>query len=258
MKPAGQPPPLARDRTRRRQGASASEHAVNALTQAIRDGIYCAGDRLVESRLTTELGVSRSTLREVLRRLGADGLIRLEPNKGAIVRSLTRKDVIELLQVREVLEGFAAGLAARNAGAGDQRAHIQAALDRIAAIRRDRHGVNYLENNSDFHQLIIAASGNTTLAQQIRQLQMPYMRSWYFEQLKSADWDRSLNEHEQILLALLDGDGALAEQLMSAHIRRTRKLVESLPDEVFDEERQVERAGAVQPADMRGFVTPTR
>ena len=258
MKRAGQPPALSRDRTTRRQGASASEHAVNALTQAIRDGVYCAGDRLVESRLTTELGVSRSTLREVLRRLGADGLIRLEPNKGAIVRSLTRKDVIELLQVREVLEGFAAGLAARNAGVVDHRAHIQAALDRIVAIRRDRHGVNYLENNSDFHQLIIAVSGNKTLAQQIRQLQMPYMRAWYFEQLKSADWDRSLNEHEQILLALLDGDAALAEQLMSAHIRRTRKLVESLPDAVFDEEPPVERAGAVQPADVNEFGAPSQ
>jgi DNA-binding GntR family transcriptional regulator len=246
---------LERDRTRRRQGASASEHAVNALTQAIRDGIYGAGDRLVESRLTRELGVSRSTLREVLRRLGADGLIRLEPNKGAIVRSLTRKDVIELLQVREVLEGFAAGLAARNAGVGDNRSRIQAALDRIAAIRRDRHGVNYLENNSDFHQLIIDVSGNRTLAQQIRQLQMPYMRSWYFEQLNSADWNRSLNEHEQILLALLDGDAALAEQLMSAHIRRTRKMVGSLPDEVFDEERPAARDGAAPPADVNEIGT---
>ena len=242
------PPAGERDRTRRRQGASASEHVVNALTQAIRDGIYCAGERLVESRLTRELGVSRSTLREVLRRLGADGLIRLEPNKGAIVRSLTRKDVIELLQVREVLEGFAAGMAARNVGIGDHRARIQAALDRIAAIRRDRRGVNYLENNSEFHQLIIFVSGNNTLAQQIRQLQMPYMRSWYFEQLKSADWDRSLNEHEQILLALQDGDGALAEQLMSAHIRRTRKLVESFPDEAFDEEHPEGQSGAAQPA----------
>ncbi len=241
-------PAVERDRTRRRQGASASEHAVNALTQAIRDGVYGAGERLVESRLTRELGVSRSTLREVLRRLGADGLIRLEPNKGAIVRSLTRKDVIELLQVREVLEGFAAGMAARNVGTGDHGARIQAALDRIVAIRRDRHGVNYLENNSEFHQLIISVSGNNTLAQQIRQLQMPYMRSWYFEQLKSADWDRSLNEHEQILLALQDGDAALAEQLMSAHIRRTRKLVEGFPDEAFDEERAAEHVGAATAA----------
>ncbi len=254
--PAGQHPPS--DRTRRSKGASASEHAVNALTQAIRDGVYCAGDRLVESKLTRELGVSRSTLREVLRRLGADGLIRIEPNKGAVVRSLTRKDVIELLQVREVLEGFAAGLAARNAGIGDNRSLIQAALDRIAAIRRDRRGVNYLENNSDFHQLIITVSGNTTLAQQIRQLQMPYMRSWYFEQLNSADWDRSLNEHEQILLALLDGDAALAEQLMSAHIRRTRKMVAGLPDEVFDEERPEGRDGAALPAELNEAGRVTR
>ena len=256
--PAGQHPPAERDRTRRRNGASASEHAVNALTQAIRDGVYCAGDRLVESRLTRELGVSRSTLREVLRRLSADGLIRLEPNKGAVVRSLTRKDIIELLQVREVLEGFAAGQAARNVGSGENRTLIQAALDRIAAIRRDLRGVNYLENNSDFHDLIIAVSGNKTLAQQIRQLQMPYLRSWYFEQLNSADWDRSLNEHEQILMALLDSDGALAEQLMSAHIRRTRKMVSGMPDNVFDEEHPEAPEGAAQPANANEAGTLTR
>lgn len=244
-----------RDQPHRRSGTSASEHAFNALTQAIRDGVYCAGDRLVESRLTKELGVSRSTLREVLRRLGADGLVRLEPNKGAIVRSLTRKDVIELLMVREVLEGFAAGLAAGNIGVADHRSLIQSALDRIAAMRVDPHGFNYLEDNSSFHQLIIDLSANKTLAQQIRQLQMPYVRSWYFEQLKSADWDRSSNEHEQILLALLDGDSALAEQLMSAHIRRTRKLFESLPVEIFDEDRPEGQAGEAKPADVNEIGT---
>jgi len=83
---------------------------------------------------------------------------------------------------------------------------------------------------------------------------MPYLRSWYFEQLNSADWDRSLNEHEQILMALLDGDGALAEQLMSAHIRRTRKMVSGMPDDVFDEEHPDAQEGA-EIREIRGQYT---
>ena len=229
---------------RRRKGSSASEYAVNALIQAIRDGAYDAGDRLVESKLTRELGVSRSTLREVFRSLEADGLIRLEANKGAIVRSLTRQDIIELLQVRELLEGFAARLAAQRIGDGNNRALIQAALDSITAARRDSQGFNYLEDNEVFHKLIIEMSGNKTLVQQIRQLQMPYMRARYFDQLKLHDWNRSLNEHEQILLALLDDDDILAEQLMSAHIRRTRRIIESLSDAMFDQNLSEDAAGA--------------
>lgn len=212
----------------------ASERALNAVTQAIRDGVYQAGDRLTESRLTRELGVSRSTLREVFRRLSADGLVRLEPNKGAVVRTLSRRDVTELLAVREVLEGFAAGLAARNAAAPERRARVQSMLERINAVRQDGTGVNYLEDNADFHEAIVDLAGNRTLAQQIRQLQLPHVRSRYFERLHSEEWDRSLAEHQHILLAILDGDAALAEQLMGGHVRRTRKMIESLPEDAFD------------------------
>jgi DNA-binding GntR family transcriptional regulator len=214
--------------------SGAFDHAVNTLTQAIRDGVYRAGDRLVESRLARELGVSRSTLREVLRRLSSEGLIRLQPNRGAIVRSFSRADISELLEVRELLEGFAASLAARNATVPERQEQIRARLERIAQLRQRSVCDDYPEHNQSFHDFIVELGGNHTLAQQIRQLQLPFARSWYFGRMQPADRQRSVSEHEQILLALLDGDAALAGQLMSAHIRRTRKLVESLPDEMFD------------------------
>jgi DNA-binding GntR family transcriptional regulator len=229
---------------RRRNGNSASEHAVNTLVQAIRDGVYGAGARLVESRLTQALGVSRGTLREVFRRLEADGLVRLEANRGAIVRALTRQDIIELLQVRELLEGFAARLAAQRSSDIGNQARIRQALETIGAARRDPRGFDYLEDNEEFHRLILELSGNRTLAQQIRQLQMPYMRARYFDQLKADDWNRSLNEHEQILQALLDADEVLAEQLMRAHVRRTRRVIEGLPDAVFGRDQAQNAAGA--------------
>ena len=85
---------------------------IEAITDGVKDGRYAPGQRLVEADLTAELGVSRGPLREALGRLAAEGVLELEPYRGAVVRRLTREDVEDLFSVREVLEGEAARLAA--------------------------------------------------------------------------------------------------------------------------------------------------
>lgn len=229
-----------RDLNRRNQarspGTGASQHVINTLHQAIRDGVYKAGDRLIENQLTRDLGVSRSSVREALRRLAADGLIELRHHKGAVVKSLDRREIIEILAVREVLEGFAAGLAAGNIGKEDNRDRTSTLLARIRQIRAGEAQVNFLEDNVSFHRFIVELSGNQTLGQQIQQLQLPELRSKYFEHMQTQDWDRSLSEHQQILEAILERDVPLAEQLMCAHVRRTKKLVEDLPADAIDAE----------------------
>jgi DNA-binding GntR family transcriptional regulator len=226
------PDPRAR-RTRDPQ-VGATDHAIQSLTQAIRDGAYGAGERLVESRLTRELGISRGSLREALRRLAADGLIDLEPHRGAVVRRIDRQTVADLLTVREVLEGLAAALAARASSAESVRQRLRERLARVRGLRAEPGAIDFLQDNLEFHRFIVALAGNTVLAQQIQQLQLPAVRSRFFAQLGDDDWRRSLGEHEAMLEAMLDGDAPLAEQLMRAHIRRTRRLFEKLPDEVFD------------------------
>lgn len=211
-------------------GVGATAHAVNALTQAIRDGRYAPGERLVESRLTAELGVSRSSVREALRRLEANGLVRVALNRGAVVRALEPADVVEILEVREVLEGLAAALAARRIDRHDNRSRARAMLRRVETIRAGELEVDHLEDNTAFHDFVLELGGNRTLAHQVRQLQLPAIRAWFFDRLNASDWDRSLAEHQQILEAVLEGDPVLAQQLMCAHVRRTRRRFETLPD----------------------------
>ena len=218
----------------RRLGTSATEHVVNVLTELILDGTYEPGDRLVENRLVAELGVGRGSVREALRQLHADELIEHEQNRGAVVRLISRNDIIEMLVIRETLEGLAASLAAQRIVENDNRERVVEALSEITRLISDRIKIDFQENNNSFHQFIIELSGNATLGRQIDQLQKPAIRSWFFNQVSDGDWERSLNEHQLILKAILERDEALSEQLMRAHIRRVRKLLESLPDELFE------------------------
>src|SRR5947209_4963492 len=95
------------------------EGAYQLLRAGIFEQRYAPGQRLVEGQLGAELGVSRATLRTALVRLSQDGFVVLEPNRGASVRRCSPREVVDAYEAREVLEGFAAWLAARQAGPQD-------------------------------------------------------------------------------------------------------------------------------------------
>ncbi len=100
----------------------AVDYTVRRLRDAIFAGHLVPGQRLVAGDLTAEVGVSRGTILQAFQRLSADGLLEIVPNRGAIVRRLSRDQVRDLFQIRENLEGLAAQLAAENIGQGNNRA----------------------------------------------------------------------------------------------------------------------------------------
>jgi len=212
----------------------ATDYAIDALTAAIRAGRFAPGERLTEAQLTRDLDVSRGSLREALRRVAADGLIDLEPHRGAVVRRLGRRELSDLLVVREVLEGLAASLAAGRSGTGEAGERIAALRIKARALRSGRPASDLLDNNVEFHRAIAELGANPALVRLIEQLQLPAFRRRFFDQVQNADWERSLREHEAVLDAISDGDAQLAEQLMRAHIRRTRRIFEALPEDAFD------------------------
>ncbi len=212
----------------------ATEYAINALTAAIRAGRFAPGERLTEAQLTRELDVSRGSLREALRRVAADGLIELEPHRGAVVRRLGRRELSDLLVVREVLEGLAASLAARRAGAPGAGERIDKLRRKTRLLRSGDKTHDLLEDNLEFHRAIAELGDNPALERLIEQLQLPAFRERFFNHVRDADWERSLREHEAILDAIDDGDAPLAEHLMRAHVRRTRRIFETLPEDAFD------------------------
>lgn len=211
-----------------------TEHVTQLLIRAIHDEVYKSGQRLTEAQLTRELGISRGSLREVLRRLAASGLIELQPNRGAVVKRISRESIMEILTTREVLEGLAASQAALNIRREGHEARAMAMLRTIQAVQKNNAGIDFLEDNTRFHGFIVELSNNKILQQQIDQLQLPGIRSRFFSRVSPALWQRSLQEHEIVLEAIMEADAMLAEQLMRAHVRRARRHFSELPESIYD------------------------
>src|SRR6266540_6813943 len=138
------------------------EYAYQRLKDAIANGIYMPNQRLIEAEVTQALGVSRTTLRAALLRLHHEGLVEVEVNRGARVRAFSLEEAAAILEVREVLEGLAAALAAEKATPQDIGAlrdvvgEMKEALA-VADVRR------YAQLNHQFHQIILDAAGNEVL-----------------------------------------------------------------------------------------------
>jgi GntR family transcriptional regulator, trigonelline degradation regulator len=132
------------------------------LRQAILDGRFAPGQRLIERELVELTGVSRTSIREALRELAAEGLVTTIPNKGTVVATLSAEDARQLYQVRSVLEGLAGKLFVDNATPAQRRALARqlAAIDRLAA--RD---ASILEAKDRFYDILFVGGGNVALHQ---------------------------------------------------------------------------------------------
>jgi DNA-binding GntR family transcriptional regulator len=132
------------------------------LRQAILDGRFAPGQRLIERELVELTGVSRTSIREALRELAAEGLVTTIPNKGTVVATLSAEDARQLYQVRSVLEGLAGKLFVENASPAQRRALAKqlATIDRLAA--RD---ASILEAKDRFYDILFVGGGNVALHQ---------------------------------------------------------------------------------------------
>jgi DNA-binding GntR family transcriptional regulator len=210
----------------RRTAATAVDSVVEAITEGVKDGRYAPGQRLVEADLTRELGVSRGPLREALGRLAAEGIVVNEPYRGAVVRKLTRADIVDLFQIREVLEGEAARLAALSIAEGDHRRRVAASLKTLERFKRRPDTYAYMDENTRFHDLVVELSGNKLLARLIGQLQVHAFRLLLRRLVAESDAvGDSIREHESVARAILAGDGRAAEREMRKHVRRSGRMV---------------------------------
>jgi DNA-binding GntR family transcriptional regulator len=209
------------------------EHAIETIKHGIFEGHYVSGQRLIEAELTRALGVSRGPLREALRRLAADGLVEIEPYRGAAVSRMSRAELADALVVREVLEGLAARLAAERIDEPGLRVRAATVMDELKRAAEKPDPTHYLEENDRFHHLIVELSGNVPLGRQIAQLQMPTLRTAFFKLFDHRLQAASLAQHREILEAVIAGDGARAERAMRSHVRRTMEVAKKLPDALF-------------------------
>lgn len=194
----------------------------SALRDAIIQGRLKAGERIVEDRVCSELGVSRSPLREALRRLEGDGLVAIVPRQGAVVAELTDQDGMELFAVREVLEGLAAKLAAKHITAGEL-AQLESLCNRMEQSIQARQMSTVVELHSQLHELITEASRNRWIREFVTSVRT-HIRRIYRSSIENPERaQRSLAEHRLILEALRQGDSRRAERLAREHVQHARK-----------------------------------
>ena len=192
------------------------EQTCDILRERIRTGEIPPGTRLRQEVLAEELGISRTPLREAMRLLAADGLVELEPNRGAIVTALRHDDQVAFWEARLALEPAAARLAAERPSATG----IEAMRTAIAEQRSARADGEGFAANRAFHLALVAAAGNPHLDRFAETLWVRAVgQSIYTAQSSDAAVVAAYaDQHAAMLAAIERGDAELAERLTREHI----------------------------------------
>ncbi len=192
----------------------------DTLRERILKGDFHPGDRLVEDKLSLEMAVSRIPVREALRALASEGLVTIEPRRGAYVSILSDELAYDMVEVRATLEGLNAKLAAQHRN-DDTVNHLKNILNEgTAAIAKDdTDQIQIL--NSKFHETLAGIAGNVVLAEIMRSLRDRTALLFAPSNVRRArqNWE----EHSQILNAVITGNGELASLLATQHVHNAAK-----------------------------------
>lgn len=187
------------------------------LRQAILKGDLAPGERLMEIQLANQLGVSRTPIREAIRKLELEGLVIMIPRRGAEVAKITVKDLKDVLEVRTSLEGLAIGLACERI-TEEKIEELRAALERFHKFLGNEDVTKIAECDVTFHDVIFSATENARLIQILNNLREQMYR-YRLEYLKDFSTHRRLyNEHKEIFEAIAARDKERAQQLIVGHI----------------------------------------
>ncbi|MFD7073448.1 GntR family transcriptional regulator [Nocardioides sp. NPDC057577] len=208
--------------------------AYEGIRRKIMEGEYQPAQRLIEQRIAVELGLSRTPVREAMRRLEAEGLVRSEPNRGAMVRSVTVDEIHDIYGLRAQLESYGAGLAAQRAQDSDLE-KIDAGIERfgsaIAVMHTDElASVREVHDaNEQIHAAVVASARHRRLGTLLaRTVDVPLI----FQSFRRFDHDQAARSdlfHRMIRDAIARRDADRAANLMTEHILQGRDvLLESL------------------------------
>jgi len=205
-----------------------AEQVFKRIQSAIVEGQIAPGSKISEPELAKRYGISRGPLREAMHRLEGQKLLVRVPHIGARVVSLSAKELIELYQVREALEGLACRLAAEHMPPAeiDELRRVLELHEQDAAFQA---GIGYYqqEGDFDFHYRIIKGSGNQALTRLLGDELYQLMRMYRLQFASTPKRPRqAFIEHHWILDALAARDGELAEMLMQRHIAASRRNIE--------------------------------
>jgi DNA-binding GntR family transcriptional regulator len=208
-----------------------SQNLHEAIFQKLRlllvEGKIPPGSKLNERELAESLKVSRTPIREAIRRLAADGLVELIANRGAIALQLSVVDVINTFDVIADLEGFSGELAAKNIS--------DAALSELEALQYEmmasyarRDLSSYYKLNLRIHQLINQAANNPVLSKLFSQVNARIEALRFRSNQDGVKWEKAVEEHQEMLDALKARDSAQMRKIMMQHVKNKRDVVVQL------------------------------
>ncbi|MEO8898684.1 MAG: GntR family transcriptional regulator [Candidatus Dormibacter sp.] len=224
---------------------AATDQAYDAIRQALVTGDYPAGAHLREEELAATIGVSRTPIREALRRLDAEGILKFVRNRGATVPEWSERDVGEIFELRALLESYSARLAAERID-DDVLARLGELADQMDELRispRSKRFDAITELNNQFHRGILVAADNRRLIPLLAGVvQIPLVLQT-FRRYTADDLQHSFQQHRDVLQALRNHDADWAEAAMRAHLYAGRNVFLRAP------------AGGRRPADRRPTTT---
>ena len=201
---------------------TAHEFALAVLRRAILDGTLPGGTRLVQTDIASELELSTTPVREALRDLAAEGLVRLDTHRGAVVPTINAEEMAEIYNLRLLLEPYCLRLAAERIDG-----ETLEAARRLLHEMEDEDGVGaYVELNRRFHHLLVEASGSPRAATILKALQDSASLYVAASLSRTAPDRRQGNEDHQAILAALDArDADAAAEASVRHLEHTMALV---------------------------------
>jgi DNA-binding GntR family transcriptional regulator len=200
------------------------ELVFDALREAILSGTLKPGDRLMEVQLAEEMGVSRTPVREAIRKLELEGLVVMVPRKGAYVSGLSLKDAADLFEIRQSLEGLAASLAAERI-TDEEIKMLEDSFKQLVEATKSQVVEDIMKKDADFHQVLFNATRNDRLTQIISNLKEQIDRFRLKSFSNPSRMKSILKEHKNILDAIKDRDTDRAEKLAKQHIENVETNV---------------------------------
>jgi DNA-binding GntR family transcriptional regulator len=201
------------------------EQAYQHILQSIMSGELKPGMRIPAEAVAEALGVSRMPVRDALRRLEGDGAITIFANRGASVAQYSRDEVIELIEMRAVLEGLAARVALPNIG-DDELEEIDQLKQRMERASVDLS--KWMFRHDEFHNYLTALSRRALLMRQTERMRImlrPYYRQYYEN---TRELEIAGLEHRKIIDALRKGDADHVEQIVRSHALKNVKKIADL------------------------------
>ncbi|MFA7468551.1 MAG: GntR family transcriptional regulator [Desulfotomaculaceae bacterium] len=200
------------------------EIVFEVLKDAIINGKLKPGERLMEIQLAEELGVSRTPVREAIRKLELEGFLVIVPRKGAYVAGISFKDIADVFEVRAALEALAAGLAAeRVTEAGLDE--LERSLVQIAELSDSDDLGSVVERDTSFHDVIYKASRNQCLVQIVSNLKDQIQRFRAASLARPGRTKIAIHEHRKIVEAIADRNVELAQTLAREHIENAEQVM---------------------------------